>query len=284
MTVGAGSSWLAAAALVLGLAGCAADEPAVTPSVPSQAADPTVPTAPPEPGSVPPDWLFQRPLPEGSHGFGAVLPTPPELRNRRFTLPDHLPALPGDGFASRIEPAPDDVVARSTWSDACPVDRDQLRWVRLTFHGFDGRRHTGELLVAAAAAEPLTEVFRRLYEAKFPLEEMRITRAEELTAAPTGDGNNTGAFTCKPMPFGSATWSEHAKGLAVDVNPFLNPYVKGAVVLPELASAYLDRSRRTPGTIHAGDEVTQAFASIGWAWGGDWVRSKDYMHFSANGR
>jgi hypothetical protein len=213
-----------------------------------------------------------------------VIPTPPELQNRYFTLPDRLPPLPGEGFASRIDAVPDHVLARSSWTPQCPVTRDDLRWLRLAFRGFDGQRHTGELLVNASAAESLVEVFRRLYEADFPMEELRITRAEELDAEPTGDGNNTGAFTCKPMPFGSSEWSEHAKGMAVDVNPFLNPYVKGAVVLPELASAYLDRGREGAGMVRAGDEVTRAFASIGWQWGGNWRRSKDYMHFSANGR
>jgi hypothetical protein len=242
------------------------------------------PTPTSEPGSVPPDWLGRRPLPRDASGYGRVIPTPPELQNRHFTLPDRLPALAGDGFASRIDHVTEDVLARSSWTPKCPVSRDELRWIRLTFHGFDGNRHTGELLVARAAAEPLVSVFRQLYEADFPLEEMRITRADELDAEPTGDGNNTGAFTCKPMQFGSREWSEHAKGLAVDVNPFLNPYTKGPVVLPELASAYLDRGRKAPGMIHAGDAVTRAFASIGWQWGGTWQHSKDYMHFSANGR
>ena len=287
MTGARRSPWVAAIALLVTVGGCGAEEPARQPA-PVTSPTTTSPTTrapdPAEPGSVPPDWLFRRPLPRDAHGYGVVMPTPPELRNRHFTLPDRVTPLPGDGFTSRIQPAPDDVIARSSWTDECPVRRDGLRWVRLTFHGFDGRRHTGELLVAAAAAKPLVEVFRRLYDAKFPLEEMRITRADELDAEPTGDGNNTGAFTCKPMPFGSAAWSEHAKGLAIDVNPFLNPYVKGAVVLPELASAYLDRSRQAPGTIHAGDVVTRAFASIGWQWGGNWQRSKDYMHFSATGR
>lgn len=126
-------------------------------------------------------------------------------------------------------------------------------------------------------------MFKALYRARFPMEEMRITRADELDAPPTGDGNNTGAFTCKPLR-GSTTWSEHAYGLAVDVNPFLNPYVKGDVLIPELASAYVDRSRTSPGMIHAGDAVTAAFASVGWGWGGAWHRSTDSMHFSANGR
>ena len=161
----------------------------------------------------------------------------------------------------------------------------------MAFWGFDDRRHTGELLVNDDAAEALVQVFGQLYAARFPIEEMRITRAEELDAEPTGDGNNTGAFTCRPL-HGTTTWAQHAYGLAVDVNPFQNPYIKPPyatgvaddMLIPELASAYLDRSRQAPGMIRPDDTVVQAFASIGWGWGGTWQKAKDYMHFSANGR
>jgi hypothetical protein len=213
------------------------------------------------------------------------------LRNRRFTLPDHLDQLPDSGFASRIDRVPPDVLARSTWNDECPVDADDLRWVRLVFWGFDNRQHTGELLVHADAADAMVQVFGQLFAAHFPLEEMRITRADELEAEPTGDGNNTGVFLCRPV-HGTTTWAQHAYGRAVDVNPFQNPYIKppnakgvpGDMLIPELASAYLDRSRQAPGMIRPGDTVVQAFAAVGWSWGGAWQKSKDYMHFSANGR
>lgn len=266
--------------------------PAVS-ETPSTTASPTAtPTTTAAPlGTVPPAWLGKRPLPRTANGLGEIRPTPPELQNRRFTLPDRLDPLPGDGFASVITPVPDDVLARSSWSEKCPVDAGDLRWVRLAFWGFDGRRHTGELLVNADSADAMVQVFSRLFAARFPIEEMRITRAEELDAEPTGDGSNTGAFTCRPIE-GTTNWSEHARGRAVDVNPFQNPYIKppdaegvpGDMLIPELAAAYLDRSRQAAGTIHPGDTVVQAFAAIGWEWGGNWQRAKDYMHFSASGR
>lgn len=235
-------------------------------------------------GGEPPSWLGERALPRTTHGFGEVRPTPAELVQRRFTLPDRLPALPGRGFASRVTtPAPDRVIARSTWRRGCPVDRSDLSWLRLTFRGFDGVRHTGELLVNRSAADAIGGVFRRLYAARFPIEEMRITRRDELDAPPTGDGNNTGALACRPTTGGSA-YSQHAYGLAVDVNPFQNPYVKGDVVLPELASSYLERGRMRPGMITADGPAVRAFRDIGWGWGGDWASLKDYQHFSANDR
>jgi hypothetical protein len=238
-------------------------------------------TVPPEPGTVRPDWLGTRPLPLAPNGFGEVLPTPPELVNRRFPTIDMLPP-PTDGFVATIEPVPADVAARSTWSDVCPVALDELRYVTVSFWGFEGKTHTGELLVNAAVADDIAGVFRALYDGRFPIEEMRVVRADELGLPPTGDGNNTSAFVCRQV-VGSTSWSQHAYGLAIDIDPFQNPYVKGDVLLPELASAYLDRSDVRPGMIESGDAVTKAFAAIGWIWGGEFRSLTDAMHFSANG-
>ena len=242
------------------------------------------PAAGPAAGTVPPAWLGTRVLPVTASGYGEVRPTPRVLRKRRFTLPDQLPALPGRRFASRVaDPAPARVIARSTWQSGCPVDRDDLAWVRLTFRGFDGTRHTGELLVASSVAADVVAVFRDLWRARFPLEAMRISTRAELDAPPTGDGNVTGAFVCRPVT-GGTYFSQHAYGTAIDLNSFQNPYEKGDVVLPELASSYLDRGRARPGMITAGGPVVRAFARIGWEWGGAWSSLKDYQHFSANGR
>ena len=275
-----------AVAVVFVLVSCAStdDEPASTPTprpspTPTQAA---AASEPPAPGTVPPTWLFTRPLPLAANGLGEVRPTPRELRVRRFNLPDTVPALPGTGFASRVEPAPSKVIARSTWKPGCPVRTDQLDWIRLTYRGFDGKRHTGELLAHEGVSADLVTVFRALWKAHFPIEEMRITEARELDLEPTGDGNNTGAFVCRPL-FDSTSFSQHAYGLAIDVNPFQNPYHKGDAVIPELASAYLDRDDRRPGMIFTAGPVVSAFDRIGWGWGGRWRTLKDLQHFSRNG-
>ncbi|WP_188779881.1 M15 family metallopeptidase [Marmoricola endophyticus] len=291
------SRLLVLAAAVLLAAACgtpeAASDHASTPT-PSRTQPQTAPTSPSAPattptraaplGTVPPPWLGTRVLATNADGYVSARPTPPALRNRRFTLPDQLAALPGSGFASRVAaPAPARVIARSTWQPACPVAADDLAWVRLTFRGFDGERHTGELLVNRSAADDVVAVFRRLWRADFPVEQMHVTSRAELDAAPTGDGNNTSAFVCRPVTGGSS-YSVHAYGLAIDVDPFQNPYVKGDRVIPELATSYVDRSRCRPGMIEPGGPVTSAFASVGWVWGGTYRSLKDLQHFSANGR
>jgi hypothetical protein len=283
-----------AAALVL--AGCssepdAAPESSPAPSVtesssPSAtAAPPATASSSPAPGTVAPAWLGTRVLPTTAAGYGETQRTPRALRDRGFTLPDTVPMLPGKGFASRVaSPAPPAVIARSTWVAGCPVSADDLAWVQLTFRGFDDARHTGELLVNASVADDVVQVFRDLYRARFPIEEMRITTRAELDAAPTGDGNDTGSFVCRPKAGQTSGFSEHASGLAVDVDPFQNPYVNGSLVLPELASSYLDRSDVRPGMILPDGPVVRAFARIGWGWGGDWHSLKDLQHFSLNDR
>jgi hypothetical protein len=257
--------------------------PATT-SPPTTELPPTSTTAAPVPDPFArPDWLGTRVLPDGPGGFGAVLPTPAELDPRRLRTPDHLSDPPGDAFVSSITVVPDDVLARSTWEPGCPVSVDELRYVTVTFWGFDGEHHTGELLLNASMADDVVSVFEQLDAARFPIEEMRVTAREELDLPPTGDGNNTSAFVCRPVRSGRS-FSQHAYGTAIDVNPFHNPYVRGEVVLPELASAYLDRANLRDGMHTDGSVTVTAFDAMGWEWGGAWDGSAiDPMHFSALG-
>ncbi len=251
-----------------------------SPSTTSSSSATTAPSTTLPPTSPRPEWLGRRALPIRSDGLGAIQPTPPPLVDRRFATIDTLPPPASDTFEVSVTLPSAAVVERSTWTDACPVTLDDLRYVTLPFWGFDGRVHTGELLVDDDAVDTVARGFETLFARQFPIEEMRIVRADELDLAPTGDGNNTTAFVCRPV-VGSTTWSQHAHGRAVDINPFHNPYARGDVVIPELASAYLARPD-LPGVLTEADVA--AFVDDGWGWGGRWNSSKDWMHLSANGR
>ena len=174
-------------------------------------------------------------------------PLPPV--GRAVTLP---PPPATAEFAATVSAVPAAVLARSTWRRGCPVPVDQLRYLTVSFWGFDGRHHTGELIANSRIATRLVGVFEQLHNARFPIEEMRVVTAAELTAAPTGDGNNTQAFVCRQAN-GRSHWSAHAYGLAIDLNPFCNPYLLGDLVVPELASAYADRRWVRPGMVSRGD-------------------------------
>lgn len=270
-----------------------AREPAAQPTVVASTAIPTLaaatpsptPALPPLPAGVAPRpaWLGTRPLPLREDGHGQALPTPPELVDRRLPTVDLLPPPADGGWHAEVLAVTPRIGARATWRPDCPVALEDLAYLRMSFWGFDDRAHTGEMIVHATVAHDVVGVFRQLFEARFPIEEMRLVSADELEAPPTGDGNDTAAFVCREAR-SSGSWSQHAYGLAVDVNPFHNPYLRGDLVLPELASAYLDRNTIRPGMIVPGDVVTTAFSAIGWGWGGHWSSLVDPMHFSANGR
>jgi hypothetical protein len=271
--------------------GAGIDDTAPAPDAPSRtdaaAPDAVARSVPAAAASERPAWLGTRVLERGDDGFGVRLPTPPELIDRRFAPPAPHPTLPpppSDGtFVATVTRLDAATTARSTWHAGCPVPLDELRHVTLVHVGFDGRTHTGELIVHEDVTDDVIAVFGALHAARFPLEEVRIITADELGLPPTGDGNVTTGFVCRAMVAGTR-WSEHAFGRAIDVNPFHNPYVRGDVVLPELASAYLERTDLRPGMIVAGDVVTAAFEAVGWRWGGTWSSGPDWMHFSTSGR
>ncbi len=301
---------MAGVALVLAAGGCADGRepapPAAPPLSPSGQARPDTPIATPTSRATSPTgtpalpsasaggrpatalgrWrVGARPLPLRADGFGAVLPTPAPLRVRRLATRDLLPPPPDEQFHATVAAVTPAVRRRmgETWSPSCPVGLSRLRYVTVTFRGFDDRPHTGELVVGAAVADDVVEVFSRLYAAAYPIEEMRLPTTADLEAPPTGDGNNTASYVCRTVR-GSTAVSAHASGLAIDVNPFMNPYHRGDLVLPELASAYLDRDWQRPGMVRPGGPVTRAFAGVGWAWGGGFRSVSDPMHFTRTGR
>jgi D-alanyl-D-alanine carboxypeptidase len=170
-----------------------------------------------------------------------------------------------------------------SWRPGCPLGPGALRLLRLSYWELDHVVHQGQLIVNASAAKPLARAFGLLFAAGYPIQQMRVVDAFGGSDERSMLADNTSAFNCRQIP-GTTSWSEHAYGLAVDINPLENPEVAGAAVDPPAAGAWANRSRHSRVMIRHGDAVWRAFISIGWQWGCDWIFPKDYQHFSANGR
>ncbi|MCC6222204.1 MAG: M15 family metallopeptidase [Thermoleophilia bacterium] len=168
-----------------------------------------------------------------------------------------------------------------SWRPGCPVPLRDLRLVTVSRWGFDGRPAAGKLVVHEDVARDIVSVFRTLYEERFPIRRMRLVDAYGGSDFDSIEADNTSAFNCRAAT-GSSSWSQHAYGLAVDLNPIENPYVESGRVYHDASRRYLDRSKRLRGMIHAGDVAVLAFARIGWHWGGSWSGSvRDYQHLAA---
>jgi hypothetical protein len=195
-------------------------------------------------------------------------------------------------FHATISPLPASLAAQmrgTTWQPGCPVPLRGLRLLTVRYWGFDGQVRQGPLVVNQTEASKVVWVFGRLFQAHFPIQQLHLAvQYRPDQDDPNDTRNYTSGFNCRPVVTARgplANWSQHAWGLAIDVNPIQNPYVTSDGYVRNLhARPYRDRSLRLPGMIHPGDVVQRAFAAIGWKWGGFWSGSKDYMHFSATGR
>jgi hypothetical protein len=191
------------------------------------------------------------------------------------------------GFHAKVQPIPPAVRARMTgvsWHPGCPVPLSDLRLLTLTYRGFDGRAHSGQLVANRDAAATLVSVFRKLYAARFPIRRMQLVDAYGGDDFRSIEADNTSSFNCRPAT-GSSHWSNHAYGRAIDVNPIENPYISGGKTSHRASVTYLDRRRVRPGMAVAAGALVRAFAAQGWGWGGSWSGStQDTQHFSYNGR
>jgi hypothetical protein len=183
------------------------------------------------------------------------------------------------------------VIHAHEYHAGCPVRPAQRRVRSVRDFGGDRRTHRGRLCVHVRVAHGLARVFARLYAIRFPIHHLELADNYGPVHARPADGDFTASFECREASSSPCTrtangttgsWSEHAYGEAVDLNPVENPYVGCGMTRSKITLTYVDRSHYRRGMINAA--VVRAFGAIGWGWGGSWSGStKDYMHFSANG-
>lgn len=163
------------------------------------------------------------------------------------------------------------------------VTYDDLSYVHILHYDFEGEVVQGELICNNAIAQDLIEIFYELYLNEYQLEKVTLIENydgnDELSMA----DNNTSCFNYRVVE-GSNKLSQHAYGLAIDINPFYNPYITypkdgGIHVAPEGSEAYADRTADFPYKIDENDLCYKLFKEHGFTWGGDWNSSKDYQHF-----
>jgi hypothetical protein len=226
----------------------------------------------------------------GDASAGAVAPVTPSPTNTPVvptalgtTVPPPAPAaaIPTFEASTQAVTAAD---LGASWHEGCPVGPEQLRRVTLRHWGFDDQVHTGVLIVHVDAVDSITKAFASLFAQRFAIRNMEPVDRYGASDDASMDVDNTSAFNCRlAVTSGPASWSVHAFGQAIDINPRENPYLEGGRVLPPAGRDYLNRADVRPGMAVAGGPLVQAFADVGWYWGGRPGGFSDYQHFSATG-
>lgn len=168
---------------------------------------------------------------------------------------------------------------------SCSVPYEDLNYVGLKYIDFDGQEQSGELICNKAVAQDMAEIFYELYRNDYRLERVRLI--DEYAGDDTASmaDNNTSCFNYRVVD-GTTNLSKHAYGLAIDVNPYYNPYVVfgrnsdgSDYISPPGSEIYADRSQNFPYKIDENDLCYRLFTEHGFTWGGNWNSTKDYQHF-----
>ncbi|GMA34577.1 hypothetical protein [Demequina litorisediminis] len=203
---------LVGAACATTLAGCSLVDGTTSPTVtvtahatttaePSAQPAVTITAAPTVDGTYArPLWLGQVPLDMGDNNLGVPGDTPEALQDRRLEPRAWLPDPESEEWFQRISmDVPQDVVTRSSWQAGCPVDISEMAYIEMPYWGFDKKVHTGEMIIHEDHVEDVAKAFEKIFDAQYPIEEMRVISREERDSPPTGDHNVTSGFTCRQI-------------------------------------------------------------------------------------
>ena len=165
------------------------------------------------------------------------------------------------------------------------VSLTDLSYVSVLYNDFDGNVAEGELICNNSIALDLVEIFEELYRNGYQFERIELIDAYGGDDTLSMENNNTSCFNYRIVD-GSDHLSKHAYGLAIDINPFYNPYVVfnkdgsgETYISPNGSEVYADRSKDFPYKIDENDLCYKLFIEHGFTWGGNWNSSKDYQHF-----
>ena len=197
-----------------------------------------------------------------------------------------LATLTANGQTFTIDTISDAVFQRmqgKSFKRDCTVKRSELRYLRLSHYDAEGKEHIGELVCNKMIASDLKEIFQELYKYHYPIQRMQLVDDYDADDEQSMRANNTSCFNFRRIA-GSTKLSKHSQGLAIDINPLYNPYVKRQangtlIVQPANATCYADRRKAIPYKIERDDLCYRLFIKHGFKWGGAWTRQQDYQHF-----
>ncbi len=209
-----------------------------------------------------------------------------EWQAGRTVSAEAVEAFGGIDKCFAAEPIPDGVWQRmqgKTYKDNPYIGRGDLRHIRALHWDYDQQMHVGEMVVNAQIADRVATIFRRLFDAKYPIQRMLLPDVYDADDETQMRDNNSSCF-CYRAIAGSNKLSKHARGLAIDINTLYNPYYKDRTdgtrfIQPATAADYCDRTWDFPYKIDHQDLCFRLFTEAGFEWGGDWTSCKDFQHF-----
>lgn len=188
-----------------------------------------------------------------------------------------------DFYYEPVSPEIEKRITGKSYPEGCDYSLDNLRYVKVMYYNFNNEVESGELIVNKSIAKDIVDIFKELFDSKYQIEKIKLIDEYNASDDASMEDNNTSAFNYRFID-GTEIVSDHSYGLAIDINPLYNPYVRSDFddrnILPVNASEYADRTKEFKHKIEKGDVCYNAFISRGFLWGGDWNgETVDYQHF-----
>lgn len=169
-----------------------------------------------------------------------------------------------------------------SYKDGCTIPLSELRYIKVLHITINKEIRLGEMVVNRAISREVIAIFRELFEAKYPIEKMVLVDEYNADDNASMADNNSSAFNYRTIP-SRGRLSAHSRGMAIDINPLYNPYIKQypdkTLIAPKEAKEYANRNTTFPYKIERDDLCCQLFRQYGFEWGGDYKSIKDYQHF-----
>lgn len=179
----------------------------------------------------------------------------------------------------------EEMLLQNPGMEAPPDILKELECENIVYYGFDGKVHQGQIVMHKKAIPDVILFFEQAFLLGFPVKsviptaDIKYQWNDEVSC----DDNNSSGYNFRYIG-GTTRISKHALGLAFDINPVQNPYIKYDENAQELWRAPKDAGydESVAGTLFASHPLVLLLKSKGWKWGGDWKKEEgpvDYQHF-----
>ncbi|HEY6913102.1 MAG TPA: M15 family metallopeptidase [Paludibacter sp.] len=151
----------------------------------------------------------------------------------------------------------------------------QLQLINVQYYSTDGKIHQGQILTNRKMVNRLEVMFQFMKQVKFPVVHaipvVKYNWNDDLSM----QANNTYSF-CYRNP----SYSKHARGMAIDINPYFNPLRwKEGYTYRQNKPVGASYNPSVSGTFYDSNPVVLEFRKNGLRWGRTFSRKYDDHHF-----
>lgn len=169
-----------------------------------------------------------------------------------------------------------------SYAKGCTLPETELRYIHFLHKNLKEETLTGEMICNHHIADRLLDIFQKLYDLSYPIEKCRLIDEYHADDELSMTDNNSSCFNYRLVAHTNRI-SKHGLGVAVDINPLYNPYIKtiesGLYIAPAAGRAYMERDKTFDYKLEKDDPCYKLFIQNGFEWGGEWEDEKDYQHF-----